>query len=264
MTNPKSDTPCLPGCRTIEAAHYDSDHVPSCPNAFRPNAEAHKCDCGADDFNARNLSEGDRRVPHALNCPKRPNAEVPKEMDMDLPRIGMRKPAPAPEPEQGSEDEYALVRELQSTGIPLDYEGAWKKARAENKALRARLAEEIKVRDESISDYARQMADIREHWHAEATENVELKAERDALRAEVERLRPAAEKWFEECATAHLNPPYHVATLQTDLAAERAAREKAEARVKELEVLIVNGGIKEMTEEARAILARAKEGEPGR
>lgn len=54
-----------------------------------------------------------------------------------------------------------------------------------------------------------------------------------ALRAEVERLRPAAEKWFEECATAHLNPPYHVATLQTDLAAERAAREKAEARVRE-------------------------------
>lgn len=29
---------------------------------------------------------------------KDPNAEAPKEMDMDLPRIGMRKPAPAPEP----------------------------------------------------------------------------------------------------------------------------------------------------------------------
>lgn len=61
----------------------------------------------------------------------------------------------------------------------------------------ATAREEIAVRDASISDYARQMADIREHWHAEATENVTLKA---------------------------------------DLAAEKARADRAEERVKELEV----------------------------
>lgn len=74
MTNPKSNTPCPPECRTIEAAHCDSDHVPSCPNAFRHNAEA--------------------LIPQLY------------ELDVDgepMYEDDVRKPAPAPEPKQGSQ-----------------------------------------------------------------------------------------------------------------------------------------------------------------
>ena len=36
MTTNEREPGCLPGCRTIEAAHCDSDHLPDCPKAKAP------------------------------------------------------------------------------------------------------------------------------------------------------------------------------------------------------------------------------------
>ena len=93
--------PCLPGCRTIEAAPFDSDHLPGCPNAPKPRAPKgeeceHKVWIRENRGETRRCVRCNHRWPHF-------------------------KPAPAPEPkgsEEPTPDEFAgFTREMLITQI---------------------------------------------------------------------------------------------------------------------------------------------------
>ena len=74
-----TDKPCLPGCREDSHLRYGEGgveylsgpirvvtgmiHAPNCPNAPNaPKEPAARCECGADDYNAR-LQKGTEYVP---------------------------------------------------------------------------------------------------------------------------------------------------------------------------------------------------------
>lgn len=75
-TEPK----CLPGCRTIEAAPFNSDHLPGCPTAEALKMCARECRCDTCDGEGGHLptDHNYRAAFHAPNCPKYALAPAPE------------------------------------------------------------------------------------------------------------------------------------------------------------------------------------------